>query len=168
MKNNLDVAIYNRNHLSIKDLDNELDIGNSKWDFIFDFILANSENFYFLGMRLEYFDHDLINLVDDLCELPISIDKKYFCILIKIKAANLEINRKRLSNLWVRYEYPAIVFRVNSYAETELIRLFNNRATFEEIIGSIENAYLIHKDVEQNVLWVRKSDNAPEMKSLFH
>jgi len=163
LNNNLEAHIYNVNRISIRDLIGDLVISDPKWDFIFEFILKDTESFYFLGERLEYSDNNLKPLIDRLSETIIRVDREYNKIFLKIKPANLVVNRRQLSDLWLYYEYPTIIFLGKSGNEDELIRLCNMSVTYEEIVGSIEGIYLLHRNFQPNVLWIEKSFNMPDI-----
>ena len=123
VNNTLQGHIYNSNRLPIKDLLTDLNISDSKWDFIFDFILKETTCFYFLGERLEYSDNNLSELIISLSETDSNIKSDYRKTFFKLKAANLMISRKQLSELWVYYEYPAIIFLGDNSEESELNQL---------------------------------------------
>lgn len=163
LNNNLEAHIYNVNRISIRDLAGDLIISDSKWDFIFDFILKDTESFYFLGERLEYSDNNLKTLIDGLSEKFISVDHEYNRIFVKLKPANLIVNRRQLSDLWLYYEYPAIIFLGDIKKEEELIRLSNLSVTYEEIVRSIDRVYLLHRNFQPNVLWIEKSFDMPDI-----
>jgi hypothetical protein len=111
--NNLEVYIYNENRISIKDIAEDINISNSQWDFVFDFILDRTVSFYFLGERLDYSDGNLEKCLKLLSEKDLIDTDDYQLVFFKLKSANLLISRKLLSQLWSYYEYPEIIFLVD-------------------------------------------------------
>ena len=54
----IDIKVRKSNFLTMKDLDHDLNVKEKKWDFIFNFLLSQSESIYFKGVRPNYYDHD--------------------------------------------------------------------------------------------------------------
>jgi len=158
---------YNVNSLSIKDFRSDIVIADAKWDFIFKFISKNTESFYFLGEKLEYFDKELNSLINDLAETQINLCNDLHKIFIKLNARNVILNRKRLSDLWNYYEYPAIIFLGKNKDENELTLLCKRALTYIEIVGSMNGTYVLHRNFEPNVLWLKKSLDTPDIQHLF-
>jgi hypothetical protein len=96
--------------MSLKDKESDLNINGKKWDFIFDFLVTNTDHFYFLGERLWVQEIRLDILINGLSERNIYISDEYSTIFFKLNASNLLLSRNRLSELWHCYEYPAIFF----------------------------------------------------------
>ncbi len=167
LKDNLEAFVYNENRISIKDLSSDLDIGDSKWNFLFDLILKTTHTFYFFGERLEYSDNNHRQSIEFLSETDIDNIEDHYNVFFKLRPAGLIINRKRLSKLWSYYEYPAIIFLGCHIEEKELRQFFDTKITYEKIVGSIEKVYLIHRNFEPDVLWIEKSWDMPDMQILL-
>jgi len=168
LKNNLEAYLYNPNRLSIKNVVGEIDLSDSKWDFLFDYVLKTTKNFYFLGDRLEYSDYKLNNCISFLSESNIRGDRDYYKVFFKLRPANLIVNRKRLSELWSYYEYPAIIFIEKDIETSQLMWLFDSNVTYEEMVGTVSKMYLFHKNFEYNVIWVEQSSDLPEIHYLLN
>jgi hypothetical protein len=160
---NFDLFEYSDNRISIKDLQGDLDLSNDKWNFIFELILQKTENYYFLGERIEYFDKDFSSLVDETSICLYQLEPDMGKILINLKPATVVINRRKLLKLWMQYEFAAVLFCGQRTEQSELMRLCKGIASYEEIAGSIENIYLIHKSHELDVLWLIKSFDMPRI-----
>lgn len=162
----LEVYIYGINSASIRDLNGDLDIANSKWNFLFDFLIYQSRNFYFLGERLEYRDDNFESLVRDLSDRLININFEDRKVLFKLKPASLEISRSRLSSLFMYFEYPAIIFGTE-IDESELFQLYMQPVSYDELIGAVGDASILHRNFESNVLWIKVSPKTPDIRILF-
>ncbi len=152
--NNLEVIVYNENLVSIKDTLEDIDISKSKWDFVFDFLLDRTSDFYFLGEKLEYLDSQMKDSLSILSERTIFIDEDYQQVYFKLKAANLIVSRNLLFRLWSYYELPAIIFLVEKKDEKSLSQLVAKQVTYTEFAVSIPGLYIVHRNFEPNVLWI--------------
>jgi hypothetical protein len=159
----LEVHVYNSNRISIKDLQSDLTIEDSKWNLIFNFALQNSQNSYFLGERVEYPSKNLSDIIDELAEMELLYGNDSDKVLFRIKPTYLLINRKRLADIWLRYEYPAIIFLGENATEDDLVLRCNANNTYEEIVGFFDKIYLFHRNFETNVLWILKGVNSPKL-----
>lgn len=163
IQDNLDVYSCHNDQISIKDLSEDLNIGKKKWDFVFDFILGETNRFYFLGERLEYFDNDLVDLIESSSEKVFYKDEDWYKILFELSPANLLISRGGVSSIWSYYEYPAIFFLSTHSSESELINLIKKQITYSEIARSMNGVYVVHRNFEPNVLWVEKSSDMQQI-----
>ena len=161
--NSLEAYTHNANQISIKDNAGDISIEDSKWDFLFQCILRNTNHFYFLGERLEYHSSNLHNILRQVSEKDINISADYFKVFLKLKPANVMINRKQLSELWVHYEYPAIILTGDQTEEDTLIKMNENPIPYIEIAGSLKAIYLLHKNFEPDVIWIEKSWDMPNV-----
>jgi hypothetical protein len=165
--NNLDIFAYNSNQVSIKDLKGDVDISDDRWGFVFEFILKNTNDYYFLGERLDFVDDNLNSLIERLSEMTISESANRSEIFFKIAPSGLMFSRKSLSYVWSYYEYPALIFCGEKAEKNKLIQMCKSLVSYSEIAGSIDSIFLIHKNFEPNVLWIEKSWDMPNIQSIF-
>ena len=97
--NNIEAFVYDNNQMSFKDSIGYINISESKWDFIFNFVVQRTSYFYFLGERIEYFDRDLKEIQGSLSEKDISVDDSYEPIYFRLRPASVIVKRVLLDKL---------------------------------------------------------------------
>lgn len=157
MREDLDLFVH-KNMLTIQDMDSDLDIGDSKWDFVFEYLLKEAHMVYFEGFRLWVEDNDFLKNVDYLSD-DILLDKNNHNILLfKLKPSFVLLNRSLLNEMWEYYEYPMLVFLKDDTQENKLIELSNQLPLAKDKITESLNEVLIARRAGQpDVLWLEKS-----------
>ena len=163
---NLDVKIHNNFEISIKDLANDLDISNKKWDDIISLIYDDSQCVFFYGIRLNYND-DLENTIGYLAdEILIGGDGEFSIIFLKIKDANI-ISRGLLSKLWNQYDNPSLVFLENIADKNLLVNTIKLSRYYNALLNTVKGLSILSQGFEQDVLWLR-SNNQVMVKRINH
>jgi len=163
---NLDVKIHNNFEISIRDLANDLDISNKKWDDVISLISDNSKCIFFYGIRLNYND-DLENTIGYLAdEILIGGDGEFSIIFLKIKDANI-ISRGLLSKLWNQYDNPSLVFLENIADKNLLVNTIKLSRYYNALLNTVKGLSILSQGFEQDVLWLR-SNNQVMVKRINH
>ncbi|WP_336720302.1 hypothetical protein [Paraflavisolibacter sp. H34] len=152
--------------MSVRDLQEDLDIRHQKWDFLFDFMTNKTTDYYFLGHRLNFKDKDFESTIDFLTGKVLD-NANYHEVLLKLKPTAFMFNRRLVSELWWYYEYPALIFLTSDENENELTKLYYRKIEFEELAVTLENAYIIHRSFQPDVLWIKQAYGLPPVENLF-
>lgn len=154
--NDLDIKIHENQVISIKDLSHDLDISESKWNFIFAYLLKEIEVIYFRGHRSQFIDDDFYETINYLSE-EILVDKGYdhFSLLFRLKPTNLVFNRTLLSKLWTYYEYPALIFLKDKAEEQNLSTSVESDGYYDDYISLVDGICIVYQSFELNVLWIK-------------
>ena len=160
---NIDIRFHNEVLCSLKFLSGEVQINDSRWDFIFDFY-SQSEGFYFIGNRLQFEYPELERDVGYLAEELMVSEHDNLEILLKIKPSNLLINRNLLEKFWSYYEYPAIVFIRDQVSEESLKNVLKERKGYDDFVRLNSGVSIIYRSFELDVLWVAQDPDHPLMK----
>jgi hypothetical protein len=157
MREDLDLFVKG-NGLSIKDLDDDLDISDSKWDFIFEYLLKEATIVYFEGFRLWVEDNDFMKNVDYLSD-GILLDKNSHSVLLfKLKPSSILLNRSLLNKMWEYYEYPMLIFLKDGTQESKLIELSNQLPLAKDkITESLNGVFTVRRAGQPDVLWLERS-----------
>jgi len=159
------VYTHDETSIAIEDLQNDLNISENKWNFIFDFLLKQSDAVYFKGFRFYFKDEDFTSTINYVADEILAYDgKDYFGLLFRLKPSSLIYNRNLVSKLWEYYEYPTLIFLKDQLEENDLIDAFNNGMVITE---DLESVYIIYRSFQQNVLWVKSSYVAPPLAEAF-
>lgn len=154
---NLDVKIHNSFEISIKDITNDIDISNKKWDEVIYLLSDNSQSVFFYGMRLNY-DDDLKNTIGYLTdEILIDDDGEFAIVLLRIKDINI-INRGLLSKLWKHYDSPSLVFLENTEDQSFLVSAIKMNRFYFNLLNTISGLSILSQSFEQDVLWIRSNN----------
>jgi hypothetical protein len=152
--NDLDLVKYGDWKLSIKDLTNDIDISQTKWNFIFK-SLTDSE-IYFWGHRHNYIDDEFeqnINFLSD--EILISEDKSHTLLLFfRLKHIDINYNRNLIAKVWSYFENPALMFLKSITEQDILVRSLKQKLLFEDLLDTVDDIAIIHLGMEFNVLWI--------------
>jgi hypothetical protein len=164
MREDLDLFVQG-NRLSIKDLDDDLDISDSKWDFIFEYLVKEAPEVYFEGWHLDsqYTDEinsNLLTNVEYLAE-KVFIDKNgHHILLFKVKLSAIMLNRSLLSRVWLCYDYPSLIFMRDTSEESKLVESSNQMPKRNtKAISILKNAFIAFRSSQYDVLWVEKSND---------
>lgn len=142
---------------SIKD-SSDVNISNSKWDFIFLDPVLNDCKIYFIGWRLDFVYKNEINnklesLIEDLsCKVFIDKDNH-----MKLCLRARELDRKILSVLWRFYEYPSLIFLKNESDEAKLINEFETKIKKIKLTNGF--CHLYKMDPESDVIWIDSTND---------
>lgn len=147
---------YNKDLISLRDCEKDVNLAAHKWDSIFSFLIENTSTVYFNGYRLEYFDSELKSTIDFLADENIYKGRSYSKLIFKVKASSIMLNRGLISKLWERYEYPSLIFLKEELNEYNFSKLCKSKF-HEEILSFFEGIYILYRNIEPNVLWIQKS-----------
>ena len=157
MREDLDLFVH-KNMLTIQDLNSDLDIGDSKWDFIFEYLLKEAHIVYFEGFRLWVEDNDFLKNVDYLSDGTLLDKNDHNVLLFKLKPSFVLLNRSLLNKMWEYYEYPMLIFLKDDTQEGRLIELSNQLPLAKEkITESLKEVLIARRAGQPDVLWVEKS-----------
>jgi hypothetical protein len=157
MSEDLDLFAFG-NKVNIQDLNSDLDISDSKWDFIFEYLLKEAPIVYFEGFRLWVEDNDFVKNVDYLSD-GILLDKNsHSVLLLKLKPSSILLNRSLLNKMWEYYEYPMLIFLKDDTQENKLIELSNQLPLAKDkITESLKEVFTAHRAGQPDVLWLERS-----------
>jgi hypothetical protein len=155
----LDIHHHNKNLVSIKDLELDVEIADQRWDFIFN-SLSDFEHFYFLGSRALDFDKKLGMYLNSYTNILLAKGSNYFEVFAKINLGNILINRNGINKLWEYYEYPSFIFCTTSTDKDLEILAINQRISYTEMADILEDILIIYREMEKNVLWMQKGKKA--------
>jgi hypothetical protein len=154
---NLESYIHNSNKISVRDLTGDININQSRWNNIFDFILERTSAIYFRGTRLEYMNANSSNNIELLVDQNIQqAEKGYYKVVFKIKNGSIALGRGLISEVWNCYEYPSIISLKEELNSKEFERLYQAKH-YDDIFAFVEGMYLVYKNFESDVLWVEKT-----------
>ena len=137
----------------------DLDIGEGKWDAIFDSLSKSAESIYFYGTRRWVKDGDFEELALSLGEeCMIDEDPDHRSILFRLKPISMMFHRKSLSKIWLYYEYPSIIFLRDIKEEVKLVEILEGtKHYYSDIIEILNGVTIIYQSFELNVLWMQCS-----------
>jgi hypothetical protein len=162
---NFDIINYNSNFCSIKDIDSDIDIRNSKWDGFFD-LIENFNFIYFHGERCLGYNKDLNGVIAKLFKTIEALADNFY-ILVQVDNCTLAAPRNDLSILWDSYEFSALIFSQEPLDE-EVLRLeFRNKISFDRLLTEFPKILLFYRSFESDVLWIKKTNLLPSMTLLF-
>ncbi|WP_222165652.1 hypothetical protein [Edaphocola aurantiacus] len=158
----IDKFFYSENRWSIKTENHCINISEILWNDIFESILNQTSFVYFTGFRLDYKPESfLIDLGFVSKREYVSIDN-FMRLFFEVSDIQILSPRKLLSCFFDNYEYPALIFSQKDIF-IELSNCVRNRTSNLDIPEIFEGVYLIHKQIEQDVLWFNKSSNMPTL-----
>jgi hypothetical protein len=152
----INLKTHNDRKVSIKDLLNNINLSQFKWDFLFNSLFEISDAVYFGGQRLYFKNQEFDETISFLSEKILYQDN--FTILFKLNASGIVVSRNLVSKLWLYYEYPAIFFLKDNNYESELVILYKGNNTYESIIAKTSaNLLVLYQSFEQDVLWIQSN-----------
>lgn len=160
---NLDFYLRNINELSIKDLNDEVDIGDSKWNFLFKKITEESHDVYFYGSRLDFKDSDFDATVSYLAH-EILDDSGGSCnrLIFTFKPISVEYGRRLMSKLWSYYELPSILFVNNDSMQKQIMEAYFSGYLIQNLGDYLQHFFIIFKGFELDVVLVRSDNDLSE------
>jgi len=139
-------------------MSNSIDIGEIKWNPIFDALAKHSKSIYFYGYRIDYSDSDFEDTVLSLGEeFFIDDGPDNYRLLFRLKPIALMFNRKQFSKLWRYYEDPSIIFLQNDSEETKLFETLWESRYFSDLIREVKSAIIAYSYSGDNQLWLESS-----------
>ncbi|MFZ4931104.1 hypothetical protein [Chryseobacterium sp. Mn2064] len=161
MDSDLDLIRHNEDLISIRDMNNDLDISSTKWDEIFDYFSQNTSYIYFQGFRRWIEDDNLMNTINYISEeILVDKEKDHSIILCRLKSNTLIVNKLLLNKLFYYYEYPTIIFTKGIDQQKNLIKYVNQLpADLFSMFTVMSGIYIASRDSQFDVLWLRKSQN---------
>jgi hypothetical protein len=135
----LDFYLRNNNEVSIKDLTEEIDIGDPKWDFLFSKILEEYHEVYFYGSRLDFKDLEFDQTVGYLAN-EILDDNNGSCsnLIFIFKPLSIAYGRKLISKLWSYYELPSILFLKNRDMRKPMMKAYFDGYLIRDLKYNVE------------------------------
>lgn len=161
LNKNLDICKYNNSLISFKDKISNINIANSKWDFIFN---IDKKLVFFNGFRLLENSGSISKTILQYSKNHLEIKDEYHLIFMEIDFSNIIINRNGISELWDLYEYPAFIFLDNENEIECLKKCCVNNVSFEEIAVSLKDVFIIYKSFELDVVWITGNLSQLEIK----
>jgi len=152
--------------MSILDPNNDLDLSQRKWDQLLDYFVERSQAIYFCGSRINYLDDDIIKNVGYLCEVEL-INEEFERILIRVKPANVVLNRNLLRNVWNVYERPSLIFSEYKENEDVIKNVLSQRMYFPGLFQQVDGLCLFYQDMQPNVLWLQSNKNISTVSDIF-
>jgi hypothetical protein len=147
---------YKENLASIKDLSSDIDIRDTKWDFLFD---QNKKLIFFNGFRLlGDLDDAFLRLINTYASSNLVVKDNYHNIFMRIDGANILV-RSGIAELWNSYEYPSFIFLDNENEIDDVSEMCINKFPSEQITERFKDITIVYKSFEQNVLWVSGINN---------
>jgi len=161
----LDIINY-QSVLWITDMEQDLDISHSKWDFVFEFLKQNGRLAYFDGYRLDHNDDDYIKeLIESSSESVLYNYHRVHHVFLKLKDSTLTNHRRVLTELWDCYDRPRVFFFQEEQEAQHIANRFskpsNASARKQPIMTGIQHGYVLSRGMEENVMRIDKSDDAP-------
>ena len=162
----LNIKVHNKQSASIND-DNDLNIGESKWDFLFEFLLEHVESIYFWGTKLKDIDDEFDKLVFSLYEdILLDDGDPPNMLLFKVDKSSITSSRDILSLMWNYYEYPTLIFSYYDTNQDQLIEIIDIKYHPEEIASSIKGITLVYPYPMSIVLKIQSSPDMPDLNFL--
>lgn len=135
-----------------------IDVSESKWDSLFQFLLNNSETVYFYGLRVLVTNEELFNTIGFAAE-RILINENYNRIFFRLKTANVLLNRSLIRTLWLFFETASLVFLIDRDCEDILLKSSSRNILIKDNITQIDGCFFVYQGVESNVLWVESDQD---------
>ncbi|MCW1961282.1 hypothetical protein [Chryseobacterium viscerum] len=159
MDKSLDLFRYNEDIISIKDMENDLEIKQIKWDDIFKYFSINTSYVYFLGFKRWVENDNLMNTINFISDkILVSIGDDNRIILCKLKIDTL-INRELINRMFHYYEFPTLIFIKNIEQEAEIVK-YTQRLPLGNIpLTNLPYLYTASRESQPDVLWLRKSQD---------
>ena len=166
MRINTDLKVHGDGSFSIKDFDGDIEISGHKWDYMFVIFNKLFDNVYFYGNRRWGSANELEQILSYLVdEVLINEGINHFNILFKIKESFVYDNRKLLSILWQHYEFPSFIFLADKKNQSILVDLYKKNVALTSIINNLDDALMIYRHIELDVLWFKTTiDDANFLK----
>lgn len=144
--------------LSLKISNQDIDFSRLELNKLFESIDDGYDTFLFEGQRPVTVDANG-NSIDEYLFSKVFLKEKHsFNLLAEVKHANIFINRLRLTQLWQRFEYAALIF-TNSDAKDEIIQTLRSATmTYENVVSRFLGTIVIFKNIEYDVLWILSSN----------
>ena len=147
----MEIVKYRENLASIKDLSSDIDIADTKWNFIFD---QNKKLIFFNGFRLLVdLDDAFLRLINTYASSNLVVKDNYHNVFMRVEGANILV-RSGIAELWNAYEYPSFIFLDNENQIDEVSEMCINKFPAEQITDRFKDITIAYKSFEQNVLWV--------------
>ena len=151
---------YSANKISFKSNLKNSQIGAFQWDNLFNYLMSNTQKFYFLGYKLDFRPNDFDS---NLTLLPSNgYDQKHEMnvIMFKINDAQIQLNRALLSSVFSNYEFPALLFSKHNLPTTDIINHYPAEMDVNMISRVfLRDGYLLYRSIEENVLWLLKGSD---------
>ncbi|MDB5114775.1 MAG: hypothetical protein JWQ79_267 [Mucilaginibacter sp.] len=162
--NDLSIHVHNKQFVSVKD-HHEINISESKWNFIFEFLLKNGQVVYFLGHRYNYMDDEFEKTVFYLREEVLwSVDDPPIHLFFRVKDAAFLSNRNLLAKMWSYYEFPVLIFSNQKSKQDLLTAMIENRDYPEQIMSSIDGLIMVFPPHSfSDFLYIRTSADMPNL-----
>lgn len=154
MNSKIEFKTHNDNLISMRDMEGDIDIANSKWDTLFSKCSDVSENIYFKGVRA-YYESEKINALLKNYSNSIISDISF----AEITPSRFLISRKGFSNLWQHYEYPFLFFVGKGVQDKNFEQIFINGWVIEDVMKSLTSSLVIYRSFEQDVIWMMKTND---------
>lgn len=155
MNSKVEFKKHNTNLLSIRDLEDDIDIASDKWDALFSECVTFSKVIYFKGERAYSQNSEVNSLLKAYSSLKNNSDISF----AKIVKSSL-LCRNGFSNIWQHYEYPFLFFFKDDPSEDNFEQNFKFNWTIENVMETLTvDALVIYKSFEQDVIWIMKTSN---------
>ncbi|RKS97846.1 hypothetical protein [Chryseobacterium defluvii] len=158
MDNSLDLFKYNNELISIKDMNNDLEISQAKWNDIFEYFLTQTSHVYFLGFKRWIENDNLMNTINFISEkILVNIGNDNRIILCKLKSNILIMDRTLINRMFYYYEYPTLIFIKDINQEEALIKYAEKLPLGDTPLTDLPYLFTASRESQLDVLWLRKS-----------
>lgn len=155
----MEFKIYNNYSSSILDKGRDVNIGETRWDKLFESLVQNTELVYFAGNRKLFVDEEFLLIRNSICEKLLLDVHNSFTLFFKIFDASILVSRKLLSAFFEYYEFPAIFFLKDVGFEHELVKQVRLGENYEVIVSKFNGIYAFSNSFEKGVVWLYKSSD---------
>ncbi|RYD57136.1 MAG: hypothetical protein EOP56_10065 [Sphingobacteriales bacterium] len=162
----LELLEWHQGMVSLKLLTTNQSLNSMGWDRLFDCMAERTKYIYFAARRPDVADDSLLKDLQHLSHSTFS-EHEANHVLFSLPD-NILLNRGLLSTVWSRYQSPAIVFAKSAEMIKLIERTFHDRITpWKEFCDTTSGVYICYKGMEEDVLWVVKSPDMPDLKHLI-
>ncbi|WP_214228788.1 hypothetical protein [Pedobacter sp. B4-66] len=156
---NLNIVYHNNGEISIKDIGHKLDISESKWDALIDLILEKHSHVFFYGVRLDYFNDDLMETIQYASDdFLMNRNDNFQLILFKVKEANVRLSRGLIGKIWGYYESPSLIFLKDKSNQDSIVSALKASRFYDSLLNSVNGICMLYQSFEEDVLWIKTND----------
>lgn len=160
----LEIKIHKDGSSSIKDTSGPINLADNKWDQLFHFCNDVFDGAYFIGYRPQFLDEEFEKTIEYVTESVFWADKNNFRIILKLKPASLQLNRRLFSKLWFYYEFPSLVYLGDENDEIVLVTSYKDRLFHEDVLKAIPDVLVLYRLTELDVVWLMNNWGMKELQ----
>jgi hypothetical protein len=159
------IVVYvnkNDNLCSIKPVEHDFS-GYNYLIKLLEYLSDNLNSIIYVNVSKPYYEtQELVNRLKSFQEIlfELYISDDLFEISFYVSKSNLSCDIiKLLTDIWFEYEQPFFILTSSEVSNADILNLINNRRTKWYHVTSCINAYVMYKEVEQDVVWIGKSSD---------